>query len=568
MDATAAVLGGHLSLPLPPCASPSNILSHSQRQPINGNNGGGRCGGGRRSRRLVAERTSVGSVCKLRSVPFDTVSVHVSQTAPITFPRQRTCDCQHPVVGVQEGMVVEMCTRGKLRRRTRVTSAAGYPPLPPPPRPPLDMPWAAHRRSSSRSSFGSPGYVGDELLPQGAGALQQEGVQRSSFLAMVDSRKMRRRTRRGMNRMEAKMGRRPEPLPRVVSKLGGYGGRNGGVVCASRKEGGGEGRESHMEEEKRRRRRGSGRGSRSRESLSRLAAMVDGGDWVLVSQEEQEISEREKQRDGREKEAERGESDTRSQGEAVTSGREGPVEALPEEELWWQWKPIPENQRRPSEWNQRVGDVDTMMAAAMAETGQIKLGGKYPTYTEAARARAKKTTLKQARLIKEEADRERKGMIAYYKEWARRYNPPPEEVEQKSEVDQLFDLLSAQTRREYLQFRDLDLRLEKDPLIWRLRPDQVEQVWGGDPVYPTKNYEQDPNAIMDFTSHKYHEPTPELVDLFKESGRMLTREQMEEEKKRWIAKSKPGIDEDNRLKDDDQEVLDAVDIGDEEDECT
>lgn len=37
-------------------------------------------------------------------------------------------------------------------------------------------------------------------------------------------------------------------------------------------------------------------------------------------------------------------------------------------------------------------------------------------------------------------------------------------------------------------------------------------VWGGDPVYPTKNYEQDPDAVADYRNENLHEPTPDIVD--------------------------------------------------------
>lgn len=36
-------------------------------------------------------------------------------------------------------------------------------------------------------------------------------------------------------------------------------------------------------------------------------------------------------------------------------------------------------------------------------------------------------------------------------------------------------------------------------------------VWGGDPVYPTVNYVQDPDEVIDYRSPEFHEPTPEVV---------------------------------------------------------
>jgi len=36
-------------------------------------------------------------------------------------------------------------------------------------------------------------------------------------------------------------------------------------------------------------------------------------------------------------------------------------------------------------------------------------------------------------------------------------------------------------------------------------------VWGGDPVYPTINYIQDPNETIDFRGPDFHEPTPNML---------------------------------------------------------
>lgn len=41
-------------------------------------------------------------------------------------------------------------------------------------------------------------------------------------------------------------------------------------------------------------------------------------------------------------------------------------------------------------------------------------------------------------------------------------------------------------------------------------------VWGGDPVYPTINYIQDPNEIIDYRGPDFHEPTPDMLDFLKE----------------------------------------------------
>ena len=36
-------------------------------------------------------------------------------------------------------------------------------------------------------------------------------------------------------------------------------------------------------------------------------------------------------------------------------------------------------------------------------------------------------------------------------------------------------------------------------------------VWGGDPVYPTVNYVQDPDEVIDYRGPEFHAPTPEVV---------------------------------------------------------
>lgn len=41
-------------------------------------------------------------------------------------------------------------------------------------------------------------------------------------------------------------------------------------------------------------------------------------------------------------------------------------------------------------------------------------------------------------------------------------------------------------------------------------------VWGGDPVYPTVNYIQDPNEVIDYRGPDFHEPTPNMLAYLKE----------------------------------------------------
>lgn len=43
-------------------------------------------------------------------------------------------------------------------------------------------------------------------------------------------------------------------------------------------------------------------------------------------------------------------------------------------------------------------------------------------------------------------------------------------------------------------------------------------VWGGDPVYPTINYIQDPDAVIDYRGPDFHEPTPNMLAYLMEVG--------------------------------------------------
>eukprot|EP01018_Ginkgo_biloba_P030417 Gb_08037 [translate_table: standard] len=91
-------------------------------------------------------------------------------------------------------------------------------------------------------------------------------------------------------------------------------------------------------------------------------------------------------------------------------------ETLSNEELWWNWRKFPEGKEPWSAWHKRAPDVDTLeemgsaeqlfegfnlgflvMAAAMAETGQIKLFGDKPTVAEATLARARRNVFKEER---------------------------------------------------------------------------------------------------------------------------------------------------------------------------
>lgn len=44
----------------------------------------------------------------------------------------------------------------------------------------------------------------------------------------------------------------------------------------------------------------------------------------------------------------------------------------------------------------------------------------------------------------------------------------------------------------------------------------LSAVWGGDPVYPTVNYIQDPDEVIDYRGPDFHEPTPNMLSFLKE----------------------------------------------------
>jgi len=71
-----------------------------------------------------------------------------------------------------------------------------------------------------------------------------------------------------------------------------------------------------------------------------------------------------------------------------------------------------------------------------------------------------------------------------------------------------------------------DVRIQRDPLAMRMREDQIKQIWGGDPVYPTINYVQDPDEVADYRGPEFHEPTPEVVPYLMEHGIMITKEEL------------------------------------------
>uniref|UniRef100_A0A0A9G6M9 Uncharacterized protein n=2 Tax=Arundo donax TaxID=35708 RepID=A0A0A9G6M9_ARUDO len=205
------------------------------------------------------------------------------------------------------------------------------------------------------------------------------------------------------------------------------------------------------------------------------------------------------------------------------------------EELWWHWRRKSEKEEVWSRWQRRRPDVDTVFAKAMAETGQIKIFGDHPTRTEAALAKTRRHLYKEERLEAERRRLEEIGPIAYYSEWVEAYKnkDTSREAVQKhfeetgeDENAQLITMFQHQTAGEYRIMMGTDVRIQRDPLAMRMREDQIKQIWGGDPVYPTINYVQDPDEVIDYRGPEFHEPTPEVVPYLMEHGIMITKEEL------------------------------------------
>eukprot|EP00246_Nothoceros_aenigmaticus_P001953 TRINITY_DN12623_c0_g2_i1.p1 TRINITY_DN12623_c0_g2~~TRINITY_DN12623_c0_g2_i1.p1 ORF type:complete len:268 (-),score=88.94 TRINITY_DN12623_c0_g2_i1:43-846(-) len=207
------------------------------------------------------------------------------------------------------------------------------------------------------------------------------------------------------------------------------------------------------------------------------------------------------------------------------------------------------------------------MAAAMAETGQIKLFGEKPTIAEATLARARKHVYKEKRLEDEEKRKNEIGPMAYYSEWVKAWKRDTswEAVRKHHEETgedfntQLQSMFSHQTREEYRMMMGTDIRIRRDPLVMRMRSDQKKNVYGGDPVYPTINYEQDPNSVVDYRGPNFHEPTPSIVEVIRRAGRLITREELQ--RMQELEK----LEEQEDMYNDDG-MSGAVDIGDKEDD--
>ncbi|KAF9620690.1 hypothetical protein IFM89_013990 [Coptis chinensis] len=240
-------------------------------------------------------------------------------------------------------------------------------------------------------------------------------------------------------------------------------------------------------------------------------------------------------------------------------------ETLSSEELWWNWKKPDKEQW--SRWQRRRPDVETVFVKAMAETGQIKIYGDHPTLTETSLYRARRHLFKEERLEAEHDRLERIGPLAYYSEWVKAWKrDTSKEAVQKhfeetgeDENTQLIQMFQHQTDREYRVMMGTDIRIRRDPLAMRMREDQIKEIWGGDPVYPTVNYIQDPNEVIDYRGPDFHEPTPNMLSYLLEHGKMISRKDLEKK----LAKEKT---EEVEVADIDEAMARAVDIGENEDE--
>ncbi|EXB86303.1 hypothetical protein L484_000962 [Morus notabilis] len=197
-------------------------------------------------------------------------------------------------------------------------------------------------------------------------------------------------------------------------------------------------------------------------------------------------------------------------------------EPLTSDELWWNWRKPDKEQW--SRWQRRRPDVETVFLKAMAETGQVKLYGEHPTLTETSLYRARRHLFKEERLQVEKERLNKVGPIAYYSEWVKAWKKGTSrdaiqkhyEETGEDEVTQLIEMFSHQTDREYRIMMGTDIRIRRDPLAMRMREDQIKQIWGGDPVYPTVNYIQEPDKIVDYRGADFHEPTPNMLAFLKE----------------------------------------------------
>ncbi|KAL8262334.1 hypothetical protein R6Q59_026383 [Mikania micrantha] len=242
-------------------------------------------------------------------------------------------------------------------------------------------------------------------------------------------------------------------------------------------------------------------------------------------------------------------------------------EPLTSEELWWNWRKPDKEQW--SRWQRKRPDAETVFLKAMAESGQIKLYGEEPTLTETALYRARKHLYKEERLQAERDRLEKEGPIAYYSEWVKAWKKDTSrEAIQKhfeetgeDENTQLIEMFSCQTAREYRVMMGTDYRVSRDPLAMRMKEDQIKQIWGGDPVYPTVNYIQDPDEVIDFRGPNFHEPTPNVLAYLQQNGNITSKEEID----RILASEKVEKVKVKTSFSDDEAMAKAVDIGEKED---
>ncbi|XP_076912319.1 protein PLASTID TRANSCRIPTIONALLY ACTIVE 12, chloroplastic-like [Bidens hawaiensis] len=242
-------------------------------------------------------------------------------------------------------------------------------------------------------------------------------------------------------------------------------------------------------------------------------------------------------------------------------------EPLTSEELWWNWRKPDKEQW--SRWQRKRPDAETVFLKAMAKSGQIKLYGEEPTLTETALYRARKHLYKEERLQAEHDRLEKEGPIAYYSEWVKAWKKDTSrEAIQKhfketgeDENTQLIEMFSCQTAREYRVMMGTDYRVSRDPLAMRMTEDQIKQIWGGDPVYPTVNYIQDPDQVIDFRGPDFHEPTPNVLAYLQQNGNITSKEEID----RILASEKVEKVKVKTTFSDDEAMAKAVDIGEKED---
>ncbi|XP_068321799.1 protein PLASTID TRANSCRIPTIONALLY ACTIVE 12, chloroplastic-like isoform X1 [Pyrus communis] len=115
-------------------------------------------------------------------------------------------------------------------------------------------------------------------------------------------------------------------------------------------------------------------------------------------------------------------------------------------------------------------------------------------------------------------------------------------------------MFSHQTDREYRIMMGTDIRIRRDPLAMRMQEDQIKQIWGGDPVYPTVNYIQDPDEVIDYRGADFHEPTPDMLSFLKEHKKIISREELE----KILSKEKT---QELQAPDIEEAMAQAVDIG-------